>query len=172
MRNEVVVTLLVVALLAGAGAGYLVGMDESGNQTSKGATTITNTSTTTITTITNTSTSTSTECTVNAEGQVLLHVLNSTSGKPIPDAPVQAQVTPFYCNSTPPTTISLNTTMTNGTGYAEFGADLGIYHLTLTTYGNYFVYASTLPEQTTCVTLSIPSGETIIKYSGSFQFSC
>ena len=157
MKNRVIATLLVVAILAGAGAGYLVSANVSGNKTSN-STTIT--------------TSISTECTVNAEGEVLLLVLNSTSGKSIPDAPVQAQVTPFYCNSTPPTTISLNTTMTNGTGYAEFGADLGIYHLTLTTYGNYFAYASTLPEQTTCVTLSIPSGETIIKYSGSFQFSC
>ena len=161
MRNGVVAALLVVAVLAGAGVGYLVGMNESGNQTSKGATTTSNTST-----------STSTECTVNAEGQVLLLVLNSTSGKSIPDAPVQAQVTPFYCNSTPPSAISLNTTMTNSTGYAEFGADLGVYHLTLNTYGNYFVFVSTLPEQTTCVTLSIPSGETTIKYSGSFQFSC
>ena len=157
MRNGVVAALLVVAILAGAGAGYLVSVNVSGNKTSNSTTT---------------TTSISTECTVNAEGGVLLLVLNSTSGKSIPDAPVQAQVTPFYCNSTPPTTISLNTTMTNGTGHAEFGADLGIYHLTLTTYGNYFVYASTLPEQTTCVTLSIPSGETTIRYSGSFQFSC
>jgi len=157
MKSEVIAALLVVAIIAGAGAGYLVGVDVSENQASKGTTT---------------TTSLSTECTVNAEGQVLLLVLNSTSGKAIPNTPVQAQVTPFYCNSTPPSTISLNTTMTNSTGYAEFGADLGIYHLTLSTYGNYFVYASSLPEQTTCVTVSIPSGETTIKYSGSFQFSC
>jgi len=157
VRSEVIAALLVVAIIAGAGVGYLVGVNVSGNHTSNGTTT---------------TTSLSTECTVAAEGQVLLLVLNSTNGKAIPDAPVQAQVTPFYCNSTPPSTISLNTTMTNSTGYVEFGPDLGIYHLTLNTYGNYFVYASTLPEQTTCVTLSIPSGETTIKYSGSFQFSC
>jgi hypothetical protein len=68
--------------------------------------------------------------------------------------------------------ITLNTTLTNATGYAEFGAELGEYHLTLNIYENYFVDAHTLPEQTTCVTLSIPSGETVIKYSGTFQFSC
>jgi hypothetical protein len=157
MRNGAIAALLVVAILASAGAGYLVGVNVSENQTSKGATT---------------TASNSTSCEVAAEGQVLLQVLNSTSGKPILNAPIQAQVTPFYCNSSPPTTITLNTTLTNSTGYATFGADLGEYHFTLNTYGNYFVYASTLPEQTTCVTLSIPSNMAVIRYSGSFQFSC
>lgn len=116
--------------------------------------------------------SVSTQCTVAAEGEVLLQILNSTSGEPIPNAPVQAQVTPFYCNSTPPTTISLNTTLTNSTGYAEFGSELGEYHLTLYSYGNYFADASTLPEKTTCVTLGIPSGDTSITYSGFLESSC
>ena len=158
MKNGAVAALLVVAILAGAAVGHFVGVSTSETQSGESTTT--------------TSTTTSTQCQVSAEGAVLLQVVNSTSGKPIPSVPVQAQVTPFYCNSTPPTTISLNTTLTNGTGFAGFGDELGEYHLTLYSLGNYFVYASTLPEQTTCVTLSIPSGETVIKYSGTFQLTC
>jgi len=158
MRNESVVALVVVAILAGAVAGYVVGANVSESETSKSTST--------------TSTSTQTTCIIPAEGEVLLQVLNSTSGKPILSVPVQGQLTPIPCGSNSQTTIPLNTTLTNGTGYAEFGPELGEYHLTLHALGNYFVDASTLPERTTCVTLGIPSGETVIEYSATFQFGC
>jgi len=160
MRDRAIVALLVVAVLASAGVGYLVGWNVSESQAAKGTTTTT------------ASSSISTECEVSAEGWVLLQVLNSTTGKPIPSAPVQAEVTPFYCNSSPPAATELNSTLTNSTGFASFGAYLGVYRFALSAYGNYFAYASTLPEQTTCVTLSIPSGLTVIQYSGSFRFGC
>ena len=89
-----------------------------------------------------------------------------------PGCGAPGQLTPIPCGSNSQTTIPLNTTLTNGTGYAEFGPELGEYHLSLYALGNYFVDASTLPERTTCVTLSIPSGETVIEYSATFQFGC
>jgi len=154
MRNGVVASLLVAALLAGAGAGYLVGQSVSVNRPFS------------------TTSSASTNCEIPAEGEVILQVLNSTSGKPISSAPIQGQIVPVPCGSTPQATITLNTTLTNDTGFAVFGDELGEYHLTLYSYGNYFVDASTLPERTTCVSLSIPSGETVITYSPTFQFAC
>lgn len=148
-----VAALLVVAILAGAGAGYLVGVGVSGESTST------------------TSTGTSTTCIIEAEGEVLLQVLNDTSGKPIASIPVQAQFQAPPCPPNPHTTTTLNETFTNSTGFVTFGGEVGEYHLRINNYA-YSVVVSTLPERTTCVTFSIPSGETIIKYSQTFQFSC
>ena len=184
MRNEVVAAFVILLVIASAGVGYFIGSSSQRVTASVSTTTLTATtlpasscgpfgcdiSTTTFKS--GQTTNTSTTCVILAEGEVLLQVLNSTTGRPISSVPVQGQLTPVPCGSNPQTIIPLNTVLTNGTGYAVFGPELGEYHLTLYTLGNYFVDVSTLPEKTTCVTLSIPSGETVIKYSATFQFSC
>ena len=118
------------------------------------------------------STALSTSCEFTAEGWVLLQVLNSTSGKPIVSAPIQGYSVVPPCPPYPQTTVALNTTYTNATGFATFGGTLDEYRLYLHSFGNYFVDVPIQPERTTCVTLSIPSGQTEIKYSETFQFSC
>ncbi len=136
------VILVVTAFLAGLGASTLI---LRGNGTSA----------------TN-STGDGTLCTVAAEGQLILQVLNSTNGKPVAFAPIYGQFV-SGCSYTP---INLNGTTTNATGFVKFGGEVGEYHLNLHTLGNYFVDASTNPGETTCVTLSIPSRETHITYGG------
>ena len=143
--------LLVVAIIAGVGAGYLVGVSVSGSQNVR---------------------NTSTTCTILVEGQVLLQVMNSTSGKPIARAPVYAQFVSQGCSPNTYTAVDLNTALTNATGFVTFSGEVGEYHLNLHTFGNYFVDVSTNPSETACVTLNIPSGETRIAYSGFLESSC
>ena len=145
MRKVTLVSVIVVSFLAGSAFGfYLLPRIDAGA---------------------------STQCDTNAAGEVRLQVVNSTSGEPIASASVFGEVGFPDCSNSY-TSVALNTTLTNGTGFAFFGPEIGTYHLTVQAHGNYFVDASTRPEQTTCVTLSIPSGETVTKYSGTFQFNC
>jgi len=60
---------------------------------------------------------------------------------------------------------------TNGTGFVVFGGEVGDWYLTVNGYG-YPVEVSTLPERNTCVTFGLPSGNTSITYSGTFESSC
>ncbi|MGD0319069.1 MAG: hypothetical protein ABSB56_05200 [Nitrososphaerales archaeon] len=156
MKNETVaaimVTVTVLAFVAGLGSSTLI---------LRGS----NTSTTT------TSSSISEVCSISAEGEVILQVLNSTSGKPIGSAPVHAQFLAPECPPNVDTTTTLSTTMTNSTGFITFGGEVGQYYLSVDGY-TYSVVVSALPERVTCVTLGIPSGETNITYSQTFQFRC
>jgi hypothetical protein len=149
------VAVVLLAFVAGLGSSTLL---QRGSNTSTTSTTVT-------------SSSILTECTILAEGDVILHVLNSTSGKPIGAVPVHAQFLAPVCNQNAPTITTMNTTMTNSTGFVTFGGVPGQYYLSV---DNYYpsVVVSALPERTTCVTLSIPTGETRITYSQTFQFSC
>jgi hypothetical protein len=156
MKNETVaiimVAVIVLAFVGGLGSSTLILRGSS-------------TSTTT------TSSSISTTCVISAEGEVVLQVLNSTSGKPISSEPVQAQFLAPECPPNPHTTTTLNQTITNSTGFVTFGGEVGQYYLNMDNYA-YSAVVSTLPERTTCVTLSIPSGETNITYSAPFEFKC
>ena len=154
MKNETVAAIIfaviVLAFVAGLGSSTLL----RGSSTS-----------------TATSSSISTECMILAEDEVVLQVLNSSSGKPIGAVPVHAQVVAPECTPNAYTTTTLSATMTNSTGFVTFGSELGQYNLSVDGYA-YSVIASVLPERVTCVTLGIPSGETNITYSQTFQFRC
>ena len=131
-----------------------------------------NVSTRTSTSESNTnSSSMSTSCTILAEGQVIMQVVNSTNDKPIPSATVQAEFLASECPPNPHTTTTLSPMMTNGTGFVTFGGEVGNWYLTVNGYG-YPVEVSTLPERNTCVTFGLPSGETSITYSGFLETSC
>jgi len=60
---------------------------------------------------------------------------------------------------------------TNVNGTLTTGG-LGEFYLTINYSGNYYVEASIGPVRATCVTLSIPTGETHIVYSQSFETHC
>jgi hypothetical protein len=143
---------LVLAFLAGLGSSTVL-LKSNGTSGS--------TSSSTILTI----------CTIPDEGQVIMQVLNSTNGRPIPSAPVQAEFLAPECPPNPHTTVTLNTTLTNSTGYVAFGGEVGEWFLSVDGYA-YSVSATTLPGQIACVTLGIPSGETHITYSGFLEPSC
>jgi len=113
----------------------------------------------------------STSCTILAEGQVILQVVNSTNDKPIPSATVQAEFLAPQCPPNPHTTTTLSPMTTNGTGFVTFGGEVGNWYLTVNGYG-YPVEVSTLPERNTCVTFGLPSGNTSITYSGFLESSC
>jgi hypothetical protein len=154
MRNETVAVIMVIvivsAFLAGFGSSTVLLKSGGASET----------------------TSTSTTCTIPDEGQVLLQVMNDTSGKPIASAPVYAQFVSQGCSPNSYTAVDLNTTLTNATGFVTFSGEVGEYHLNLHTFGNYFVDVSTNPGETACVTLGIPGGETHISYSGYLESSC
>jgi hypothetical protein len=157
MKNETLAVVFVVVLVL----AFLAGLDSSTVLLKRNSVSGFTTSSTT-----------STICSIPDEGQVLLQVLNGTSGKPIASAPVYAQFVSQGCSPNAYTAVDLNTTLTNATGFATFSGEVGEYHLNLQTFGNYFVDVSTNPGEITCVTLSIPSGETYIGYSGFLESSC
>jgi hypothetical protein len=113
----------------------------------------------------------STSCTILAEGQVIMQVVNSTTGNPIPSATVQAEFLPPECPPNPNTTSTSSPMVTNGTGFVTFGGEVGNWYLTVNGYG-YPVEVSTLPERSTCVTFGLPSGDTSITYSGFLESGC
>jgi hypothetical protein len=156
MRNETIAIIMVVtivlAFLAGLGSSVVLLRSSSASQMT-------------------TSSTTSTQCSTAAAGQVQLRVVNSTNGKPIASAQVYGEVDFPDCSNSY-TTVNLETTYTNATGFAFFGSEIGTYYLTVQAHGNYFVDVTAGPEQTTCVTLSIPSGEFTVRYSQTFQFTC
>ena len=110
-----------------------------------------------------------TVCTINAESELTLLVLNSTDGMTIRSAPVQAQFLAPECPPNPHTTATLNPVMTNSSGYVAFAGEVGEYYLTVK--GVYSVIAETGPGRLTCVTLGIPNGNTTIAYSGFLESS-
>jgi hypothetical protein len=149
MRNGAVAALLAVAILAGAGAGYLVGSQLKGSGTSG-----TSSSSTVLTT-----------CTIPDSGEVIMQVLNSTDGRPIVSTPVQVEFLEPVCPPNPYTVTTLSPMMTNGTGYVTIGGEVGDYTLSVSGYG-YSASATVGPGQIVCITLGIPSGETHITYTG------
>jgi hypothetical protein len=154
MRNETVAVIMVIVIVS----AFLAGLGSSAILSKNGSATGT--------------TTTSTTCVIPDEGQVLLQVMNSTSGRPIADAPVYAQFLSQGCSPNTYTVVDLSTTLTNATGFVTFSGEVGEFHLNLHTFGNYFVDVSTNPGETACVTLGIPNGTTNIAYSGFLESSC
>jgi len=158
MRNGVIASVIVAVLLVGAGAGFLAGSSVAGNRAGKSSST--------------TSANSSITCSVPDEGQVLLHIMNSTSGKPVASAPVQGKLLLEACTPNAYTEVDLNPVLTNATGFVTFSGELGEYWLHFPTFGNHFVGVSMNPAETAFVTLYVPGGETNITYSGFLGSSC
>jgi hypothetical protein len=147
------VAVIVLAFLAGLGSSTVL-LSSSGSGTASSSTA-------------------STQCATAAAGGVRLQVLNNTSGKPIASASVSGEVDFPDCSHYY-TSATLDTAATNATGFVSFGSEIGTYYLTVQVprSTNYFVDVTARPEQTTCVTLYVPSGEFTVRYSQTFQFTC
>ena len=150
MKSEIVALVLVIGLvlafLAGLGSSTILLRN---NNTS---------GTTSIATI-------STVCTIPDSGEVIMQLLNSTSGRPIASAPVQVEFLEPLCPPNPHTVITLSPMMTNSTGYVAVGGEVGDYTFRVSSY-EYSASATVGPGQIACITLGIPSGETHVTYSG------
>jgi len=167
MRNGVVAALLVVALLAGAGAGYLFGMSGSENKTSEGTTIPT--SATTVT------------CVQTLSAPLYLIVKNDT-GTPIPNQPLSIQahlLEGFTYDSTAEKceailTAHLWMNYTGSDGKIELGMTGDTFNITTSYLGKtYQVNADAEgAESAECVTLSLPSGAVNTTFAGTFKYQC
>jgi hypothetical protein len=162
---------MIVIVLVAAGAGYLVGNAIPRNITSVSisATTATTTVTSSISSINTTGCGGAT----GPYGPLVLQVLNGTTGKPIGGEAIYPYFAAPACNQPGYLTYStMNKTFTNSTGYVTFGGGPGEYDLYVGAYMQYYVSAAPIISKTTCVTLSIPSGDTNITYSQPGRFAC
>ena len=107
-------------------------------------------------------------CTIPDSGTLTLRILNSTTGRPIGSVPVQVQNLYPECLPNPHTTQDLGTMTTDANGTIMVDG-LGEFYFSVNYSGYYSVDAGIGPEETTCVTLSITSGEVHIWYSGILQ---
>ena len=113
----------------------------------------------------------STICTINVEGDLVFKVVNSSTGLPISDVPVQVQNLYPLCPPNAHTTSNLGTLKTDANGTLVVGG-LGEFYLHVNYGGEFSVNASVGPVRATCVTLEIPSGAVNTTYSQSFASSC
>jgi len=111
-------------------------------------------------------------CTVMAEGNLILTVLNSSNNKPIDGIPVgTTEVAPECQNSY--STINLTKMFTNASGIVTLCCDVGNYNFTITYLGaTYSANATIEPERATCVVIDIPSGRVNVTYSQTFVSTC
>ena len=163
MRNEALGAIMAAVIAIAFVAGFAAGTFLKNNT----VTIFTTQTTSTVTTNPN-----STTCIILAEGNLILTILNSSSGKPISSVPVTIAHLAPYCPPNPHTTSSLGTMNTNGSGIITCCSDVGEYYLKVNYLGGYSINASVGPVKATCITLRIPSGELSISYSASFQTSC
>ena len=172
MRKGVVAALLVVAILASAGAGYFIGIDSTPNTFTKSSSAATQASTQRTTSVT---------CVQTLSAPLYLIVKND-SGTPIPDQPltIQAHLLEGFaynwatgrCDSILST--HLWTNETGSDGKIELGMTGDVFNIT-TIYlgGTYQVNADAEgAESAECVTLSLPSGAVNMTYAGQFQYQC
>ena len=168
MKNVEVAALLVAAIVAGAGAGYLIGVDVSRSQTGDGMPT--------------TSMSTSTTCHITGETWgVALHVVaaeysnypNYYTTTPVAGAYVSAEGI-FYCNDERKTTSILLAT-TNSSGWALlYNGGGGTYYLNITYPGSKLVYSLSVPVRpvtATYVTFNVSTGNTTTHFC-QYNFHC
>src|SRR5207249_7299246 len=110
-------------------------------------------------------------CTYTAEGNLVLTVVNGSSGKPIGSVPVHVAYVATVCSSTVQT--SLGTVRTNESGIVTFCCELGQYYFNVSYFSNHYSFIATIEAQkTTCVTLRIPSGDLTVLHSATFTNSC
>jgi hypothetical protein len=179
--TRLAIAVIVAGVVIGAGifASSYLGAATTVTRTSLETTTMFTTmlvssSTTSVQTETSNS-GVSTTCVINAEGELIVKVLNSSNGEPIGSVPFQVEYLYPYCPPNPHTIQDLGTMKTNASGIILLGG-LGEYYLAINDFGyrfgTYSVNASIGAETTTCVTIGIPSGDLSISYSQPFQTSC
>jgi hypothetical protein len=152
MRNGTIASLLVVAILAGAGGGYLFGVNASGNQSSRGPTT--------------------TSCVqTGIHGSLYVRVVSDSADNPISGANVTVTILD-YCNSEHPVPLG----DTNGTGYTPSPADwTGPLLVNVTNGGVNYVFLTETSGAVSLATLSLPSGFTVVQpiaCYGAFPAAC
>jgi hypothetical protein len=174
MRNRVVAVLLVVAILAGAGAGYFA----SSSLRPTATTTTTSFLTTTATTTEVVTSYTSTSCIITGQpGGISVRFLNGNTMAPVAGVYVVALSTPFYCSGgiglTPagPQTVAIFTT--NGTEWYPLSSDNNAaYSITAFYAGHSYNFMANLrPVSFTCATLYLPSGQTNVTIT-TFGMPC
>jgi hypothetical protein len=174
MKNGVVASLLVVAILVGAGAGYFAGSSIRPTAT----TTTTSFQTTTATTTEVVTSYTSTYCSISGQpGGISVRFLNSSTKLPVAGVYVVAVNRPFYCSGgialTPagPQTVAIFTT--NETEWYPLSSDSDAAYSIAAFYAghSYNFTASLRPVSFTCATLYLPSGQTNVTIT-EFGMSC
>jgi hypothetical protein len=153
VRNKAIAALFVVAIIASAAVGYLVGNVNEHTTTLYSSTSLTQTITL-YTSTTSTSTSTTTECTISGMPQgVNIRVLTD-AGSPVAGAEVSGQTEGDQCGD-----FSIPTTATNSTGWLSLGGAPGAYNLTVSYSGrDYNIGATQYPISLTTIILKVPSG--------------
>ena len=152
MRNEVIAVLLVVTILAGAGAGYLV---HSSNES-----TTTSVSTTTLTSASNQTTSSYCFQT-GIHGSLYVRVVTGNTDRPVVGDNVTVTIL-NYCNSEHQIPLGY----TNSTGYtsspADWTGDL-LVNVTNVFSGASYMFLAQTSGAVSLATLSLPSGLTVVK---------
>jgi hypothetical protein len=182
MRNEVIVSMLIVAILAGAGVGFLVGT--ANEHTTTSTTTATSVSTTTATSfITKTSLATQsntylTSCIITGVGGFEFRVISDPTGAPISGETIEA-VDRLGCNGQNQVVYLDNFSESQG-GQGWLVPDFpsqatpagGLSFTIMYQGGTYTFSASVAPVGTNCVTLHVPSGNVTVTFvangSGSY----
>jgi len=156
MKNGAIASLLVVAILASAGAGYLTGyaseraVTEIATETSYLVTT---------TTMTSFQTQTNTTCTTSGPAWGVLVQVVTDSGEPISGV-VMKGASIYYCAGGQPQVTDLGPSTTNLTGWVSFTPESsGDYNLFFSRNGtSYELIVPTAPLSVTYVAFHVPSG--------------
>jgi len=163
MRNEVIASLLVVALVAGAGVGFLVG-DASERTTTSVSTT----------TLTATPTQTTADCIqTGIHGSLYVRVVLDNTSRPVVGDNVTVTILD-YCNAEEQVPLG----STNSTGYTssfvDWTGDL-LVKVTNVFSGASYIFLAQTSGAVSLATLSLPSGLTVIRpiaCYGAFPAAC
>jgi len=169
MRNEALIALILVLVIASAGAGYYIGS--------------TNQQTTTVVSVINNSKSNSVYATcIQTVSAPLYLIVKNNSGAPIPSQPLSIQAhllegfaynkTTNECDAIRSTHLWMNETGSDGK--IELGMTGDVFNITTIYLGRtYQVNADAEgAESAECVTLSLPLGAVNMTYAGQFQYQC
>lgn len=152
MRDAAIAVLLVIALLAGAGAGFLVGTNSPSKQTNRVTTTVSCMQT-------------------GIHGSLFVRVVSDITDNPISGANVTVTILD-YCNSEHSVPLGL----TNDTGYTATSADwTGVLMVHVTDAGTGRVFLTATSGAVSLATVSFPSGITVVKpiaCYGGFPAAC
>lgn len=139
-EDGVIASVLVVAILIGAGAGYLIGMSLSGDEAS-----IRTTSTSCIQT--------------GISGSLFVRVISDNTNNPTRGANVTVTLL-NYCNSK----VSIPLGYTNDTGYTPSPTDwTGVLLVNVTSAGVDHVFLTETGGTVSLATISLPSGLTVVR---------
>jgi hypothetical protein len=163
MRNDVIASLLVAALAAGAGVGFLVGYASERTTTSVSTTTLTETPT-----------QTTTDCIqTGIHGSLYVRVVMDNTSRPVVGDNVTVTILD-YCHSEELVPLGY----TNSTGYTsspvDWTGDL-LVKVTNVISGASYMFLAQTSGAVSLATLSLPSGLTVIRpiaCYGAFPAAC